>query len=58
MLDAKKINDKNQVAPPIVWQITFRRHAINPQFNIVDEYLTYSTWSILCDMWYDKKKKL
>lgn len=58
MLDAKKINDKNQVAPPIVWQITFRRHAINPQFNIVDEYLTYSTWSILCDMWYDKKEKV
>lgn len=57
LLNAKKINDVDQITPPIIWQMGFKRHAVNPAFNILDEYMAYSTWSILCNSWFYKEDR-
>ncbi len=55
ILDAKKIDDPKQTTAPIVWQMTAKRHVLNPNFNIVDEYLGYTTWAAKCSFKYTHK---
>ncbi len=45
-LDAKKINDKSMTHAPIIWQMTVKRHVINYNFNIMDEYHSYASWAL------------
>ena len=44
LLDAKRMNDPKQTSAPIVWQATFKRHVVNANFNVVDEYKAWATW--------------
>lgn len=46
ILDAKRINDPDQSTPPIIYQFTVKRHVSNPNFNIMDEYLSYASYPI------------
>lgn len=54
MLDAKKINDTDQSAPPIIWQMTSKRYVVNPGFDINDELLAYTSWGIKCNYLWNK----
>ena len=54
MLDAKKINDSLQTAPPIIYQLTYNRHVVNPKFNLDDELKAYATWGIKSDVLWNK----
>ena len=55
MLDAKRIKDTLQIAPPIVWQNKTTRYVVNPDFNIHDEYLAYASWApIKCNYTWNK----
>lgn len=38
-LDAKRINDKSQTAPPIIWQMTATNNYTNYNFDLTEEYL-------------------
>lgn len=46
MLDARKINDSLQTAPPVIYQFTTTRHVVNPEFNLDDELIAYASWGI------------
>lgn len=52
ILDAKRINDVNQTAPPIIYQYTITRHVVNPEFNLMDELMVYCTYPVKCDPFY------
>ena len=54
MLDAKKMNDPKQTTPPIIWQMTVKRHVVNPNFNIINEYLAYASYATKCYYAWDK----
>ena len=44
-LDAKRINDKSQTAPPIVWQMTATKNYTNYNFELTKEYLAMASWA-------------
>jgi len=46
MLDARKVNDTLQTAPPVIYQITTSRHVVNPNFNLDEELKAYASWGI------------
>ena len=48
LLDAKRINDPDQQAAPIVWQATFDAHA-DIRLNVVDVYKAWATWVFMYD---------
>ena len=48
LLDAKRINDPNQQAAPIVWKATFDAHA-DVSLNVVDVYKAWATWAFMYD---------
>ena len=52
ILDAKRINDVNQTAPPIIYQFTMKRHVVNPEFNLMDELMKYCASPVKCDPFY------
>ena len=52
ILDAKRINDVNQTAPPIIYQYTITRHVVNPKFNLVDELMAYCSSPVKCNPFY------
>lgn len=52
ILDAKRINDVNQTAPPIIYQFTMKRHVVNPEFNLMDELMLYCASPVKCDPFY------
>lgn len=54
MLDARKINDSTQTAPPIIYQITTRRHVVNPEFNLDEELKVYTSWGTKSLPYWDK----
>lgn len=43
LLDAKRINDPNQQAAPIVWQATFNAHT-TADVNVTEVYKAWATW--------------
>ncbi len=43
LLDAKRINDPNQQAAPIVWQATFNAHT-TANVNVTEVYKAWATW--------------
>ncbi len=54
ILDAKKLNDPNQQTAPIVWQMTTRRHAVNANFSMLDEYKAYLSWATQIPVIWDR----
>ena len=52
-LDAKRINDKSQTAPPIVWQMTATKNYTNYNFELTKEYLAMASWACIppVDRW-------
>ncbi|WP_143260840.1 hypothetical protein [Alistipes sp. An66] len=54
ILDTKRIDDPNQTTPPIIWQMTLKRHVLNADFNILDEYMAYASWSAKIPTVYDR----
>ena len=52
-LDAKRINDKSQSTPPIVWQMTANKNYTNYDFNLNEEYLAMASWACIppVDRW-------
>lgn len=45
-LDAKKINDPKISYAPIVWQMTYKRHTVNPGFDPQEELKVAASWAI------------
>ncbi|MBQ6277747.1 MAG: PDZ domain-containing protein [Bacteroidales bacterium] len=43
MLDAKQINNPKVTHAPIIWQITFKRDVVNPNFNSNDAFSVYAS---------------
>lgn len=48
LLDAKRINDPNQQAAPIVWQATFNAHT-TANVNVTEVYKAWATWVVKYD---------
>mgnify|MGYP004528976513 CR=1 FL=1 len=44
ILDAAKVKEAKSEVPPIVYQATFKRDLVNPDFNTRDEYLAVASW--------------
>lgn len=38
ILDAKRVQNTLQTTPPLVYQLTYKRHVADREFNIMDEY--------------------
>lgn len=44
ILDGKKVRENKSDVPPIVFQVTYKRDALNPGYNTMDEYKAVSSW--------------
>ena len=43
-LDVKRLNDKSITYPPVVWKATVKRHVVNHNFNLNNEFKAYASW--------------
>lgn len=46
-LDVKRLNDKSITYPPVVWKATVKRHVVDHNFNLNNEFKAYASWMTL-----------
>lgn len=44
ILDGKKVRENKSDVPPIVFQVTYKRDALNPDYNPMDDYRAVASW--------------